>query len=149
MKIILLDKVDKLGNKGDIVEVADGYARNYLIPKKLAVAATPSNLKAWEAEQRLLKSKEEKAKAKAEKIARRINKTTVTIKVKVGEEGKLFGAVSSIDILNALRDKGIEVEKGMIRLEEALRQTGTFKVPIKLHPEVEASLKVVVAPEED
>ncbi len=149
MKIILLDKVDKLGNKGDIVEVADGYARNYLIPKKLAVAATPSNLKAWEAQQRLLKSKEEKAKAKAEKIARRINKTTVTIKVKVGEEGKLFGAVSSIDILNALRDKGIEVEKGMIRLEEALRQTGTFKVPIKLHPEVEASLKVVVAPEED
>ncbi len=149
MKIILLDKVDKLGNKGDIVEVADGYARNYLIPKKLAVAATPSNLKAWEAEQRLLKSKEEKAKAKAEKIARRINKTTVTIKVKVGEEGKLFGAVSSIDILNALRGKGIEVEKGMIRLEEALRQTGTFKVPIKLHPEVEASLKVVVAPEED
>ncbi len=149
MKIILLEKVEKLGNKGDIVEVSDGYARNYLIPKKLALAATPSNLKAWEAQQKLLKSKEEKRKAKAEKLARRINKTTVTIEAKVGEEGKLFGAVSSIDILNALREKGItEIEKGMIKLDESIRQTGNYKVKIKLHPEVEASLKVVVTAKE-
>ncbi len=148
MKIILLENVEKLGNKGDIVEVADGYARNYLIPRKLAVAATPSNLRAWEAQQRLLKSKEEKLKAKAEKLARRINKTTVTIPVKVGEEGKLFGAVSSIDILNALREKGIEIEKGMIMLDEPIRETGSFKVEIRLHPEVHAHLRVVVEPKE-
>ncbi len=148
MKVILLEKLDKLGNKGDIVEVADGYARNYLIPRKLAIAATPSNLKAWEAEQRLKRSKEEKLKAKAQKLANRINKTTVTINVKVGEEGKLFGAVSSIDILNALREKGIEIEKGMILLEEPIRGLGKYDVEIRLHPEVRANLKVVVKPKE-
>ncbi|RKY99790.1 MAG: 50S ribosomal protein L9 [Candidatus Hydrothermota bacterium] len=148
MKVILLKKIEGLGDRGTIVSVSDGYARNYLIPKKWALEATPSNLRAWQAQERLRRNKEQKAKERAQKLARKLNKTTVTIPVKVGQDGKLFGAVSSIDILNGLRQLGIQkVEKGMIKLEEPIRETGAFKIPIKLHPEVEAHIRVVVKPE--
>ena len=145
MKVILKEDVDRVGKRGDIVNVSDGYARNYLIPKNLAIPATPSNVRAFENEQKLLSMKAERAKRKAEKLANKIKNLSVTIEVKTGEEDKLFGAVSSVDILSALRKKGVtEVEKGMIKLDEPIKALGTHYVPIKLHPEVEVQLKVEV-----
>lgn len=144
MKVILKEDVERVGKRGEIVEVSDGYARNYLIPKKLAVAATPSNLKAFQNEEKLRKMKADREKTKAEKLANKLKNISITIAVKTGEDDKLFGAVSSVDILSALKDKGIELHKGMIRMEDSIRSLGTHYVPIKLHPEVEAKLKVEV-----
>lgn len=144
MKVILKEDVERVGKRGEIVEVSDGYARNYLIPKKLAVAATPSNLKAFQNEDKLRKMKADREKTKAEKLANKLKNISITIAVKTGEDDKLFGAVSSVDILSALKDKGIELHKGMIRMEDSIRSLGTHYVPIKLHPEVEAKLKVEV-----
>ncbi len=144
MKVILKDDVERVGKRGEIVEVSDGYARNYLIPKKLAVAATPSNLKAFQNEEKLRKMKADRERTKAEKLANKIKNISITIAVKTGEDDKLFGAVSSVDILSALKEKGIELQKGMIRMEDSIRSLGTHYVPIKLHPEVEAKLKVEV-----
>jgi len=148
MEIILLDNVERLGRRGDIVRVADGYARNYLIPRKLAVPATPSNLRAFKAEDELLQRKREKEKRKAEKLAQKLLKVSLKIQVRTGEDDKLYGAVSSIDILNALREKGIELEKHMIKMDEPIRELGVFRVPIRLHPEVETTVKVEVLKEE-
>jgi large subunit ribosomal protein L9 len=149
MKVILLEKVERLGERGDIVEVADGYARNFLIPKKLAVAVTPATLKRFEAEEEARKRREEKAKVDAEKLAKKIEKLKLKIEVKVGEDDKLFGAVSSIDILNALKEKGIEeVEKGMIVLPEPIKALGDYEIPVKLHRDVEVKVKVSVVKKE-
>ncbi len=144
MKVILKEDIERVGKRGEIVDVSDGYARNYLIPKKLAVPATPSNLKAFQNEEKLRKMKADREKTKAEKLANKIKNISITIAVKTGEDDKLFGAVSSVDILSALKEKGIELQKGMIRMEESIRSLGTHYVPIKLHPEVEAKLKVEV-----
>ncbi len=144
MKVILKEDIERVGKRGEIVNVSDGYARNYLIPKKLAVPATPSNLKAFQNEEKLRKMKADREKTKAEKLANKIKNISITIAVKTGEDDKLFGAVSSVDILSALKEKGIELQKGMIRMEESIRSLGTHYVPIKLHPEVEAKLKVEV-----
>ncbi len=144
MKVILKEDVERVGKRGDIVNVSDGFARNYLIPKKLAVPATESNLKAFQNEEKLRRMKAEREKTKAEKLANKIKNLSITIAVKTGEDDKLFGAVSSVDILSALKEKGIELQKGMIRMEDSIRTLGTHYVPIKLHPEVEAKLKVEV-----
>lgn len=148
MKIILTEDVPRLGVRGAVVEVADGYARNYLIPKKLAIPATPSNLKSWQELQRVQQEKMQRKRLQAERMANKISKTLLVFKVKAGEEGKLFGSISSIDILNALKERKIPVEKGMIRMEEPIRRLGTYRVPIRLHPEVETTVKVEVVPEE-
>ncbi len=144
MKVILKEDVERVGKRGDIVNVSDGFARNYLIPKKLAIPATESNLKAFQNEEKLRRMKAEREKTKAEKLANKIKNISITIAVKTGEDDKLFGAVSSVDILSALKEKGIELQKGMIRMEDSIRTLGTHYVPIKLHPEVEAKLKVEV-----
>ena len=145
MKVILLEKVERLGDRGNIVEVSDGYARNYLIPRKLAVAVTESTLKQFETEEKVRKRKEEKERIRAEKLAKKLEKLELKIEVKTGEEDKLFGAVSSIDILNALREKGIDgVEKGMILLPESIKTLGTYEVPIRLPRGVEVLVKVSV-----
>lgn len=149
MKVILLDKVERLGERGDIVEVKDGYARNYLIPRRLAIPYTESTKRHFEALERAKRAKLEREKKKAEKLANRLSKVSLTIEVKTGEEDRIFGAVSSIDILNALKEKGIkDVEKGMIQLKEAIKELGTHYVTIKLHPEVEAQVKVNVVKKE-
>jgi large subunit ribosomal protein L9 len=149
MKVILLDSVEGRGDRGDVLVVADGYARNYLIPKKLAVEATPSRMRAFEAEEAVRKSKHDREKIHAEKLAEKIGKLSLEIQVKVGEEDKLYGAVSSIDVLNALREKGIELQKNMIKMEESIRQLGTFAIPLKLHSEVETSVELVVSKESE
>jgi len=149
MKIILLKDVENVGKRGEIKEVKDGFARNYLIPKGFALEATPSNMRTFEALEKQQKNKREKEKNRALKLKDKIEKFKLKIKAKAGEEGKLFGAVSSIDILNGLKEHGIQVEKGMIHMEDAIRTLGSHEVEIRLHPEVRAILRVEVIPESE
>lgn len=147
MKVILLEDVENLGKRGEIKEVKSGFARNYLIPKGLAMEATPSNMRTFEAIESQQKSKKEKEKRRALKLKDKIEKFKLKIKVKASSEGKLFGAISSIDILNRLKEHGIHIEKGMIRMDDAIRTLGPHEVEMRLHPEVRAVLRVEVSPE--
>jgi large subunit ribosomal protein L9 len=144
VKVILKEDVEKLGRAGVVVNVAGGYGRNFLIPRKLAVVATGKNLKALEHEKRVVAEHQRKSRQGAEALARRIAETTVTLTHLAGEEGKLFGAVTSREIGEALSREGIAVEKRQILLEEPIKQLGEYRVPVKLHPEVTAELQVWV-----
>ena len=147
MKIILREEVPMLGVKGDIVNVSAGYARNFLIPKKLAFQATPSNLKVYEEEQRQKRIRANKEKRLAEKIALELEKVSCTAPVAVGEEDRVFGSVTTQTIADLLTEKGFEIDKRKIVLEEPLKALGVYTVPIKLHAEVEAKVKVWVVKE--
>ncbi len=149
MRIILLKDVENVGKRGEIKEVKDGFARNYLIPKGLALEATPSNMRTFEAIESQQKNKKEKERNRALKLKEKIEKFKLKVKAKSGEEGKLFGAISSIDILNGLKEHGIHVEKGMIHMEDAIRTLGIHEVEMRLHPEVRAILRVEVIPESE
>ncbi|MGN0878241.1 MAG: 50S ribosomal protein L9 [Oligosphaeraceae bacterium] len=144
VELILIEDVADLGKIGDQVHVAEGYARNYLIPRKKAEYVTTGALKRIEAKKlRLQKEHEERvnvAKAVAEKIA----KLVVTIAVKAGEDDKLYGSVSASQILQNLAEQGVELEKGAVELEAPLRELGSFDVPVRLHAEVTANIKVKV-----
>lgn len=149
MKVILLEDVPNLGKTGDMVNVKDGYARNYLIPRKLGIAATPKNLKAFEHQKRLAQSKIRKNKSDAQRLAERLESISLTIPQKVGEEDKLFGAVTSMTIAQFLKEQeGIEIDKRKIELAEPIKRLGIYTVPIKLHPEITANLRVWVVKEE-
>lgn len=148
MKVILVDDVKKLGKKGDVVNVADGYARNFLIPRGLAVEATPGRMKELQKQ----KEKESELRAQEEKQARelagKLENIKVTIPVKVGEAGKLFGAVSNKDIVEVLNKKhNIKLDKKKVILKEPIKSLGTYPVTIKLHPKVQAKLDVTVVEE--
>lgn len=148
MKVILLENINGLGEKGKIVEVKDGYARNYLIPRGLAKLATPSVLKEFEMIEKIKRRKEEKNKARAEEIKRKVEKLSLTFHMK-GKE-KIYGAVTSHDILQELHKRGFEeIEKGSIKLDEPLKEPGFYEIPVKLHPEVEAIVKVWLVKEEN
>lgn len=149
MKIILMQDFESLGFEGDTVDVARGYARNYLIPKGVAIEVTNSNLKALELRKEKIMAKRMKDKEDAEKARERISQITVMIKAKAGEEGKLYGSVTSRDIAQELEKEGVEVDRRKIIIDEAIRTLGEFAVPIKLHQEVVATIKVVVEKEED
>ena len=149
MKIILIQDFESIGFEGDTVDVAKGYARNYLIPKGVAIEATNANLKALELRKEKIMAKRIKDKEGAEKLRERISQITITIKEKAGEEGKLYGSVTSRDIAQELEKEGVEVDKRKIIIDEAIRTLGEFTVPIKLHQEVVATIKVVVEKEED
>lgn len=145
MKIILLEDVKTLGKKGDIIEANDGYARNFLLPKKLGLEATTKNLN----DLKLKKSNEEKiAKEQleeAQKFAEELATKEVVVSIKAGEGGKTFGAVSSKEIANAFKEQcGIEIDKKKIQLQESIKTFGIYDVKIKLHPKVTGSLKVKV-----
>lgn len=147
MKIILLQDVKGLGEKGKIVEVKDGYARNYLIPKGLAKIATPSVLKEFEMMEKMRKKKEEKRKIQAEEMKKKIEKLSLTFHMK-GKE-KIYGAVTSHDIIQELHKRGFEeIEKGSVKIETPLKEPGFYEISVKLHPEVEAILKVWLVKEE-
>jgi large subunit ribosomal protein L9 len=140
----LTESVDKLGSVGDVITVKEGYARNYLIPKKLAKEATPGNLKSLES---LLKKKaalEAKALEDANKVAEKVAALSLTISAQAGEEDKLFGSVSSEMISEALTREGVSVDKRDIVLDEPIKKLGTYQVSVKIHPQVKASLKVFV-----
>jgi large subunit ribosomal protein L9 len=147
MQVILLENVPALGKTGDLVKVSDGYGRNYLIPKKKAVLATDKSLKVIEHQKRQIQQRVEKTKKDAGKMAQRIETLSCTFARTVGESGKLFGSVTSMDIENYLKENGIEADRKKISLEEPIKNLGMFTVPIKLHPEVTAHLKVWVVQE--
>jgi large subunit ribosomal protein L9 len=147
MQVILLENVPSLGKAGDLVKVSDGYGRNYLIPQKKAVLATEKSLKVIEHQKRQVQQRMEKTKKDAEKMAKQIEKLSCTFAKTVGESGKLFGSVTSMDIENYLKENGIELDRKKISLEEPIKNLGMFTVPIKLHPEVAAHLKVWVVQE--
>jgi large subunit ribosomal protein L9 len=147
MQVILLENVPSLGKAGDLVKVSDGYGRNYLIPQKKALLATEKSLKVIEHQKRQVQQRMEKTKKDTEKVGQRIEKLSCTFVKTVGESGKLFGSVTSMDIENFLKENGIEVDRKKISLEEPIKNLGMFTVPIKLHSEVTANLKVWVVQE--
>lgn len=146
MKIILLQDEKKLGKKGDIIEASEGYARNYILPKKIGVEATPKNMN----DLKLHKANDEKVAKeqleKAKELAATIEEKTVVVKIKAGEGGKTFGAVSSKEIVGAMMEQhGIELDKKKVVLQENLKNFGVYEVAVKLHAQVTAKLKVQVA----
>jgi large subunit ribosomal protein L9 len=144
MKVVLLEDVPKLGKMGDLIQAKDGYARNYLLPKRLAVPANPENLKTLEHQKTLLKQKQNRVKRDAEKLAQKIERISCTISKPAGEEDKLFGSVTSLDIEESLNEEGLTIDRKKILLEEPIKTLGIYKVPIKLHPEVTAHIKIWV-----
>ena len=147
MEIILRQDYQGLGKTGDVVTVKDGYARNYLIPKGIAYVATKENRKRLENELKVKTWRVEKEKLAAEELAKKLANVSCTIPVQVGEEDKLFGSVTSQNIAEALAAQGIEVDRRKIQLNEPIKSLGIYSVPIKLHPEVEATVKVWVVKE--
>ena len=147
MKIILKEDFESLGKVGEVVEVKAGFARNFLIPKQVALQATPQNLRVFEQEKARNKIKLSKDKRDAEVLAEQLKEVSLTANVQVGEEDKIFGAVTSQNISELLSAKGFEIDKRKIQLEEPLKALGVFEVPIKLHTEVEAKIKVWVVKE--
>jgi len=149
MKVILEQDFESLGFEGDTVEVARGYARNYLIPKGIAVEATKANLKALELRKDKIMAKRMRDKEEAERIKDKIAQVAITLKQKAGSEGKLYGSVTTRDIAQELEKEGIVVDRRKISLDEPIKSLGEFDVPLKLYPEVQASIRVVVQPEEE
>jgi len=147
MEIILVQPVKGLGVEGDVVAVADGYARNYLVPQGIAISATKSNLKKVDEIKKKKEAKERKEKEVSEKLSEKLAQVSLTIPVKVGEDDRLFGSVTSQDICKALEKEGIEIDKRKIMLDEPIRELGVFPVNVKVHPEVTAVVKVWVVKE--
>ncbi len=147
MKVILRKDIETLGKIGDVISVKDGYARNYLIPRDIAFAATESSVKALEEEKKQQARKLEKEKKSSEALATQLEKTSVTIKMKVGEDDKLFGSVTSQMIGDALQEKGITLDKRQIELEDSLKSLGIFDVNVKLAGGVVGKLKVWIVRE--
>lgn len=149
MKVILREDVDKLGRMGDLVNVADGYARNFLLPRNMAALATTKNIKSLEHEKRVIADRIKKEKTAAEEEAKKISAVSVSIPVQVGEEGKLFGSVTSKDIADAIAAQGFEIDKRRVQLEKPIKEVGTFMVPVKVHHDVTAQVKVEVIKSEE
>jgi len=147
MKVILIENVENLGGIGDAVNVSAGYARNFLIPKKLAIQATDRSLGVLEHKQRLVDQKIRKEKGEAEDLAKQMEELSLTVAAQAGEENKLFGSVTSMTIQNALKAEGYVVDKKKILLEEPIKELGIYTVTIKLHQDVTANLKVWVVKE--
>ena len=147
MKVILKDDIEKLGAFGQIVNVADGYARNYLIPKKLAMEATPHALNIFEQQAAKRTKLMEVQKQDMQKIAATLSALVLTIPAHAGDEGKLFGSVTTSDIADALLKAGQEIDKKRIILDEPIKALGEYTVTVKLHPEVTAAIKVIVTAE--
>ena len=144
MEIILIENVDALGRAGEIVNVKDGYARNYLIPKKMALMATKGNIRRMDEFKKRIEESQLKEKATAEEAAARIEAVALSIARKAGENERLFGSVTSMDIHAALVEKGIEVDRRKIQLDEPIKSLGEFQIPIKLHPDVSTQVSVSV-----
>jgi large subunit ribosomal protein L9 len=147
MKVILRKDFETLGKIGDVVAVKDGYARNYLLPRQIAYRATTSSLRALEEEKKQHERQEQKQFKDAEKVSNELEKVSITIAMKVGEDDKLFGSVTSQMIADALKEKGFTVDKRTIELEEPIRTLGIFEVPVKLHTKISAKAKVWVVRE--
>ena len=147
MKVILKDDVKNVGAMGDIVKVADGYARNYLVPRGLAVEASTKNIKSVEHEKRIIQEKAKKKKSSAQDLSDRISKVTIVMKANAGEEGKLFGSVTTMDIAEALKNEGFDIDKKKISLDEPIKRLGEHTVNVKIHPEITTNVTVQVVQE--
>ncbi len=148
MEVILRDDVEKLGSRGDLVNVAAGYARNYLLPQRLAVAANESNRKLVEQERQAHLRREVKVKSEASDLAKLMGDVSITIHQKAGDANQLFGSVTSKDLADALEKDGYKIDRRKIQLDEPIKTLGEFKVPVRLHREVTVELTVHVAKEE-
>lgn len=149
MKVILRSDITNVGRQGEIKEVSAGFARNYLVPKKLAMEATPQNLKIWERERvRLEKEREEIINA-AKELASKIEAAEIIAKVKVGENNKVFGSVTSANISAILAEQGFEVNKRDILLSDSIKELGNYEINVRLHPEVVANIKLSVVSEKE
>ena len=148
MKVILKSEVENLGSFGDQVKVALGYARNYLIPKGIAIEATPGKINQFNAEKEAYMKKAQVRKESAEKLKAAIEATTLSFTRKAADDDKLFGSVTVHDIENELASKGFKIERKHIHLEEPIKSAGQFTVKVKLHPEVSAEVQIEVAKEE-
>lgn len=147
MQIILQEDVEKLGTRGEVVQVAEGYARNFLLPRKLGLEATPGNMKRLEKMRAAFAKKEATEKGAAEKLAELLAGVSLTLSRKAGENDQLFGSVTSGDIADALAAQGYNVEKRKITLADPIKLVGEYQIPIKLHREVTASVKLTVQKE--
>ena len=144
MKVILKENIETLGHIGDIVKVAPGYARNYLLPKGFAVEATEKNAKALEHVKRQLAYKKDKVTESAKLLVAKLEGLSIELSHKVGADEKLFGSVTNMEIAHFLKENGFDIDRKKIVLAEPIKQLGEYSVPVKLHPEVTATLKVVV-----
>jgi large subunit ribosomal protein L9 len=147
MKVILREDIETLGRAGDVVKVADGYGRNYLIPRSLAVLADTRNLKALEHERKVIEARAKKARKSAEAQAERISAVALVIPAKAGEEGKLFGSVTSRDVAEALAKAGVEVDRRLVLLDEPIKQVGEYKVRVKVATDIVPEVSVSVVAE--
>ena len=147
MEVILRDHVDNLVKRGEIVKVADGYARNYLLPRKLALPATDGNRKHVERERKIMESREGEERVAAEALADRLVALDLQIARKVGDNDTLYGSVTNGDIADLLKDKGFDIDRRKILLPDALRTLGESHVPVKLHRDVTAQLKITIVKE--
>ncbi len=148
MEVILREDIEKLGSRGEVVKVAPGYARNFLLPKRLAVAATESNKKIVEQERQAHVRREAKQVGEAQDLAKLLNGVTVTLSQKAGENDQLFGSVTSKDVAEALAAQNFTIDRRKIHLEDPIKQLGEYKVPVRLHRDVTAEINVVVTKEE-
>ncbi|HEY5013740.1 MAG TPA: 50S ribosomal protein L9 [Acidimicrobiia bacterium] len=145
MKIVLRDDVDNLGQKGDVVDVADGYARNYLVPRGLAIRAERGVVKQAEAMRRNRSAREQRDREAAQTLAARLTERTVSVPARAGEGGKLFGSITAADIVAALQDQlGIELDRKRLSLDEPLKELGPVELPVRLHTDVVATLRIDV-----
>lgn len=149
MNVILKQDIENLGRIGDIVKVAPGYGRNFLIPRKLAVIATPGNVNAVEVEKVAQAKRDHRDKEAASLVAREIVKLTVSIRRKTGEEGALYGSVTALDIAEFLTAHNIDIDKRKIQLDEPIKAVGEYQVPVRLHRDVTVPIRVVVEPEQE
>lgn len=148
MKVILQQDVKSLGNKGDVVDVSDGYARNYLFPRKFALEASSGNLKEVKAKKELLKKRQQQEIDKAEQLKEKLANTLITLTTKAGENGKLFGSVTSKEIATVLQSKhGIKIDKRKIDMPEPIKSLGSYGVKVKIHPQVHGELTVKITAE--
>jgi large subunit ribosomal protein L9 len=146
VKVILTQDVTSLGKSGDLKDVADGYARNFLIPRKLAVPAAGGAYRAWQHDIASREEKRKREREEAEIAAQRISSTTLTMGVKVGEGGKLYGSITAKDIADALGRRGIEIDRHKVELDEPLKTLGTYKVAIRVYPGLTPEVTVAVEP---
>jgi len=148
MEVILKEDVNNLGHRGDVVKVADGYGRNFLLPKKLAMEATATNRKQIEDMKASAIRKSAKEKSEAEALVSQLNNVALAFERKVGEHDQLFGSVTSADVAHALEQKGFNIDRRKVHLEEPLKQLGEFHIPVRLHREVTAHVAVTVKADE-
>ena len=147
MKLILREEVENLGKGGEVVEVKPGYGRNFLLPRGLAVLANPKNVRELDHQKAVATAKAAKARASAEAVAKRLSDTPVTLKRKVGEQDKLYGSVTTLDLTEALAARGLQLDRRSIDLTEPIKTLGDFEVPVKLHSDVVGKAKVKVEAE--